>query len=619
MKKLLIHLLLIFSGSALFAQVYSSDEHYFEIKNKVSVQVHSIDEDWMPSLINLEMPNPIGTSERSKLLQLKEEAAKIRSGKKGSYSKVNLDGQPPIVIRGLTANPFAGIPNDNDMSISNDGMLISVVNSTIFMYDTNKDTLVKYISLGAFADTLGLGGSKYDPKTIYDPVEDKFIIVFLNGYLDSTSHVIVAFSKTNDPTGEWNLYDIPGNPLNNKTWSDYPMIAITKDELFLTVNALYNDSSWQSGFHETLLWQINKGDGYSGNALTTKMYNNIKHNNRAIRNLIPVKGGSEIYGPDIYFLSNRNFEVESDTIFIAHISNTIQQGGALSLKLTHADQAYGVPPQAKQPGNHTFDTNDARILGAFYEDSTIQFVGNTVVPETGWAGIYHGIVTDLEALAPSVTGKILSHDSLEFGYPNISYTGIQKGDIESVITFNHTGTKTFAGFTAIYFGNDSSYSEPVKLKEGLALVNAHGGFYERWGDYSGSQRKYNEPGKVWASGSYGISRMTIPKNVSETWVAALKSPDSVRVPDPPKTFDATAFPNPTRDFVNLNFSLEESGPIQIQIYDISGRLVKVLYNDVAKKGSNLLTFSTQPLQRGMYIIVIRNGDDMIIQEKVIKQ
>jgi hypothetical protein len=79
---------------------------------------------------------------------------------------------------------------------------------------------------------------------MYDPKADKFVLMCPVGFVDSTSKIIVGFSQTNDPNGNWNLYTLPGNPLNNNLWSDYPMISMTEKELFLSINLLYND--WDS-------------------------------------------------------------------------------------------------------------------------------------------------------------------------------------------------------------------------------------------------------------------------------------------------------------------------------------------------------------------------------------
>ncbi len=60
---------------------------------------------------------------------------------------------------------------------------------------------------------------------------------------------------------------IPGKPINDTVWSDYPIVSQTKEDLFFTVNLLANGSSWEEGFREAVIWQIRKSDGYSGDSL----------------------------------------------------------------------------------------------------------------------------------------------------------------------------------------------------------------------------------------------------------------------------------------------------------------------------------------------------------------
>ena len=67
-----------------------------------------------------------------------------------------------------------------------------------------------------------------------------------------------CLSQTNDPAGLWNLYALPGNPKDNDRWTDYPMIALTEGELFLTGNLIIPGEPWQTGFSETLIWQMSR-------------------------------------------------------------------------------------------------------------------------------------------------------------------------------------------------------------------------------------------------------------------------------------------------------------------------------------------------------------------------
>ena len=55
------------------------------------------------------------------------------------------------------------------------------------------------------AGQLGLLDRYYDPKVIYDPLSDRFILVFLEGSTSSDTRIVVGFTETNDPTQTWNF------------------------------------------------------------------------------------------------------------------------------------------------------------------------------------------------------------------------------------------------------------------------------------------------------------------------------------------------------------------------------------------------------------------------------
>ena len=63
--------------------------------------------------------------------------------------------------------------------------------------------------------------------------------------------------------------------------------------------------------------------GYNGDTIDAVYYDSIFFAGNPIRNLNPVRGGSTTYGPDMYFLSNRNFAESNDTIFIVHVTGKL--------------------------------------------------------------------------------------------------------------------------------------------------------------------------------------------------------------------------------------------------------------------------------------------------------
>ncbi|MFN0276075.1 MAG: T9SS type A sorting domain-containing protein [Chitinophagales bacterium] len=607
-----------------FSQTSPAISSALTIPLSATVNLSEISEDYNPGFYSMEMPAPGSDTYRRYLIDLKEELYSNKNFTGSPHQKTSSEVPAPTVVHSFNGNPMgSGVPNDNDMAISNDGLLISVINSSIYIFDAeNGDTLLKSISLTAFSDTLGLIESDYDPRVVYDPLHDKFVLVFLNGYTPSTSYIIVAFSETNDPLGEWNLYALPGNPKDNNRWTDYPMIALTEQEVFITGNLIIPDEPWQTGFSETLIWQMKLNEGYTGGDIQAIFRDSIYYDGKPVRNLCPVKGGATSHGPDMYFLSNRNFSESNDSIFIVHVTGELDEESTIvEVFVSKSNVSYGVPPFARQAFDHEFDTNDGRILEAFYENDHIQFVGNTLDPATGFCGIYHGMITDLEG-EKNVTAQIIGDPVLDLGYPDISYTGNYEDDIQSIIICDHSCPEIYAGTSAFFFNYDT-YSERTEIHTGETYVNVLYGTYERWGDYTGSQRKYNETGVVWMNGNYGVERVSGPFTFRDnaTWIAKLQSNDSLPLATEENNIlsGGTFYPNPFEGFFSIELDIPADGEVFFQLTDIQGRVVKDLLMAKAEAGKNQFRFSTQPLAVGTYFLkVVLNGNLFMIKQ-VIKQ
>ncbi len=603
---------------------YKTKNYTLEPATKVTI--NNIRVDWKVNIQNLESPVENNNLYRIFLKERKEEVRKrfpVRDLQDLDTGSVSFDADTVSILTQFEGNEYAySVPNDNTLAISNDNFLISAINTNIYFYDLNQDSLMKTISLSAFSDTLDdISSHQYDPKLTYDPEEDRFIIVYLAGASsDNRSNIIVGFSQSNNPMEDWNLYALPGDAVSDTSWTDYPAIALTEDEVFITGNILEYGGSWQTSFRQSIIWQIDKHSGFSGQALGARLWYDIKHNNSNIRNIHPVKGGERLYGPDIYLLSNRNFDIQNDTIFMLHISGLQDDASAiLTVDAVKSDKSYGMPPDARQDNSYLLATNDARVLGAFYHNGQIHFVSNTIDTLTGFSAVYHGILTGMEN-APEIHGVIIGDSVRDFGYPNLSYSGKSLNDYQSIITFNHSSPETHAGFSAIQFKSTNEYSPITHIKYGGYWVHLISGFVERWGDYTGSQRKYNEAGTVWVSGSFAkliiVGGGQIKKGINGTWIAEVKS---VYDEDPfvPEKYEAHMFPNPSADILNVEFSLPEDKYIEISVFDIQGREVKKLVDQKVQRGKNVISFSTEPLKRGLYFLTIYDRDTVLLSSKFI--
>jgi len=266
-----------------------------------------------------------------------------------------------------------------------------------------------------------------------------------------------------------------------------------------------------------------------------------------------------------FFLSNRNFDLTNDTVFVMQVTgNQYDPNTTLTVKSVTTDLNYGVPPNGRQQDTDLNDptkglqTNDARVLGAITNGEWIQYVANTVNPTTGFSGIYHGFISNPEGQT-SLTGNIIAHATRDYGYPNIAWTGDEDCDFETMIGFNYTSPTEFPGVGVIYFGNDSSYSEPLDLKAGENYTDRHSDSYERWGDYFGMQRRYNEPKTVWLAGYFGNQNKQ-----NATWVAEVFSPDS-------NHFDVTLIQDGSALFCTGRVSAQVKGGKEPYSYSFNGQ------------------------------------------------
>ncbi len=493
-------------------------------------------------LIHLEAPSPDGDSYKSFLMRQKIESDKQfpRQKAPAAIEKKKSSAPQPKVGYGLPItedrfnglfiqNYFGGIPNDNTLAVSNDGVVMAAINSAVFAYDADNDSILfpqHIISLAQVAPDIN--GRFYDPKLIYDEHADRFILVFLKDNVPSTSHIIVCFSSSKDPLDPWHCYEIPGNPLDNNRWTDFPAINITEDELFITGNLIIPNVSWQVGFDGSVIWQIDKEAGYNNlDSLPNRLYHDIRYNGRYTRNLHPVRG-TQAFTREQYFLSNRNFDIQNDSIFVLNINGSMDDPNTrLEVTVGQSDLPYGVPPNGLQADTDTSDptkglqTNDARVLGAITNGDWIQYVSTTKDFSSGRAAVYHGNIENPLSSEMSITGNILRQPGLDLGYPNLAFTGNEDCDREVIIGVNYTSLTDFPGVGTFYCGNDGSYSDFLRLKEGEDYVNRHSDSYERWGDYFGIQPRFNHPGEVWTAGFWGLEG-----HRNGTWINQLSSPDS---------------------------------------------------------------------------------------------
>lgn len=511
-----------------------------------------------------------------------------------------------------------GIPNDNNMAISNDGWIVSVQNSIVRVFNPNGEAqLIRSLEFMA-SGQVGRLERSFDPKIMYDPLADRFIMVFLEGNTSTTSKIIVGFSQSNLPTGQWSFYALDGSPFGDKRWSDYPIIAFNESDLFITVNMLEDGGSWIEDFAESVIWQVSLRDGYNGmEQLSTNLLSDITFNEKYIWSVCPVKCGSAPNRDEtMYFLSVRPGDLKNDTLFLHTLSGNVRSESKYQVEVFKSPLKYGIPPSGFQPnGGKGLHTNDARVLDAFFEQNKIQYVQTTNIIDKNMPGVYHGIL-DLDKR--EIQANYIYSDTFDYAYPSIAFAGNHKFPNASVITFSHSSELNFPGTSAIFYnqidGYEGIYSKILKVKEGKRLINySTNDSNVRWGDYTSIQTKYGQEGILWLSGSFGDENQ--PSGYG-TWLAQLSTNPKLHVQL--DEGDMQLFPNPSNAMVNLQVFLNAQKTLKVTVCSQLGQKVYESSQVTTSPGLFNYQLSTDFLAKGLYILSISElSGKPIISKKLI--
>lgn len=568
--------------------------------------------DFFPSLIHLDQhPVPVAEYGDKKTILNRLRAQKEAEGFASGQAKPSGLAVNPIVTKGFQGNLSNSVPNDNDIAVSNAGKVVSVVNSNMRVFD-DTGAVLGYASLSSLTASVGTFSWISDPRVLYDPMADRFVLVCFSGSLSTTSTIIVGFTQTNDPMGSWNFYTINGNPFNDSTWSDYPIIALSDKDLFMTFNQVRDNVSWTVGFKQSVIWQIDKQTGYTGSPLQYTLWDSLQYNGSNLRNICPAKYQTTPFGNNMYFLTLRNVASSNDSVFVTEITNSHASGLAtMQQKLLTTPVPYGFPPNARQkhPISGSIQylmTNDARVLAAVYENDYIHWGSNTVNTQYMNAGVYLGRIKNISTANPVVEGDIISTQTMEYGYPSMTYVGGGGNDHRILYTFSHCITDSFPGTSILYRDAAGQYSDILSVKEGSSFINVLADSNERWGDYTNIQKMYNNPNRAYLAGSWGKS------NAMNTWITVVDIPEwPLSAPVVENVKKSTLFPNPIQEQrFRVNFELPETEDLIFTLCDLNGRTLHRIMSTRVRAGRNEYSFETGALPAGQYLFRItgRSGE-----------
>ncbi|MBK7409042.1 MAG: T9SS type A sorting domain-containing protein [Saprospirales bacterium] len=564
---------------------------------------------WNFSITNLKGINHPGSPEKEAINAIKE--AKLIQKQKNpapgtDSSEEGLSALSPVMFRNFQGNGFDGwYPPDNALAISDNGYIVSLINSNIRVYTENGSKLLDQ-PLGDFFSSLGLSDFIYDPKVIYDADQDKFIIVALHGNTPANSKIVVSFSKTQNPADGWWSYLFSGNFLNINTWFDFPSIGVSGEDLFISGN-LFNSNDV---FSQAVILQIDKQPGFTGGSINWEYFNNVTDGLGASSfTVVPVSYGfNGSYGPGIYLVSTM-----SGGGGYAHLyditGNLEDEQDIFAYEIGTA--AYSPPADAEQLlTTKLLDIGDCRVLGGFFADGVIHYI-HAVDYGGGYGGIRYN---RMDVTGQSITYVNYGQNLYDYGYPTLVPAGADNSDQSVLIAFLRSSKSSFPEFRAVSVDEAMGVSPSVELKGGEYFINITAENVQRWGDYAGACRKHSAANPiVWVSGCFGKLNSTYG-----TWIAELSLDPNAAVAEVENLATTSIFPNPVQDMFTLEMELREKTYLHIFLSDVNGRVVRSLFQGRVKGGTNRLSFNKERLTPGMYFLFIQDEQQRTVrQEKIV--
>ena len=447
-------------------------------------------------------------------------------------------------VRADAGNQFSLEPPDQALAVGN-GKIVEVVNNALMVYDTTGAPLIAgpvstnkfFLQFSEYNRKTGeYGASLSDPRAFYDASHGHFYVVEWATLNDTTgaplniSVEFVAVSQTNDPTGNWYVYnfettnyDTPGCPC----FPDFQQLGVDANGVYITHNLF---SLYDSSYAGASIYALQKSGLETGGAYVVEFP--VQTNDFTVHPTVVPAGGSfatEDNGTEylVETLSDLTSDGTATGVNIWAISNTnTLQGSTPSINLSNVTvptQLYNtliVPAVQKDNPNlrplggakglndpaPMLDPDDGRVSSApVYLNGNIWTAVSTGVTRKdsstadGIAWFQFATSGGADALTASVTsqGIIAPGTAENYLYPEVAVTPSGAG----AIGFTLVGTTHYPS-TAIV--SMPIYANPTVLitgagvlpDDGFTAYSQYGGNgVGRWGDYGAAA--VDENGAMW--------------------------------------------------------------------------------------------------------------------------
>ena len=398
-------------------------------------------------------------------------------------------------------------PPDGGSATNGAGQTFTASNTWVEIFNASGAVLYSESPETFFSD-LSPTAMVYDPRVLYDPSANRFIVVYLHGTTSNLTELYIAVSQTSNPAGSWWFYKRPANDGDANLWFDYPQVAYSDGTLTISGNMFLNGGG---SSQEVKVYMMDLDAMYAGATAGTVFFDDVEIDEGVDAfSVHPCSYPFGQYGPGLYMVSRQN----SNYIGYWYITANFGDGPTLNSYAVETPVTFTAATTADQAGTATNLGVPSRMMNTY-----VNVDGQDKIHFTYGYSDGNG---DNRLLLARLNVSNENFDYETFGMENWDYAtpwimpwaaNAASWDGSSLVAFSRVSSTTFPEFRCVIGHPEDGYSSggSVGIKSGETQIQN-----TRWGDYiGGGWREGQSDPECWVYGQYGLG------NAYGTWLAQI--------------------------------------------------------------------------------------------------
>ena len=496
-----------------------------------------------PSMPPENLPVPAGALRRHPLAASGRHAGRpILSSQVGGtvqLSDLLPSPAPTASFQGLDDDGSASAPDTS--GAVGPAHVMTVLNSQIRIQGRD-GVPVLTTTLDRFFSVLGDNVFAYDPRCVYDPYGQRWILTAALDPDRTTAGIALAVSLSSDPTGDWYRYSV-GLDARDALFADSPVVGFNVRWIAVQAN-VFNQASGE--FVESQVLAFDKGDAYAGGSgafarfhLAAADYGGSQipatTMDPSLEKLYLVKSWNGSYAetaaskPEgLLRLFTLSGAVGSEQLTPGSFINTGQE--TFDPPFTWADSLVSGADLGIQNGTtHRIQLGDSRIQSVLYRGGTVWCSQTVLLPAAAptrsgvqwWEAFEDGRLFQRH-LVDDATGQ------WSYAYPSLTVNN----HYDALLGYNGFASAIFPSAYYRFYPSDGTYNNP----QGERLMHAGEGTYlelyqgqNRWGDWSATCVDPLNDGAFWTLQEYALSPVPTDAGRWGVWWSQVVPPYDLRV------------------------------------------------------------------------------------------